>query len=326
MAVNINDLPALIPNFLNDFSRIETEVSKFVLGQPVVVREILTALFCGGHVLLEGMPGVGKTWLARTLSDVFEAHFSRIPFTPDLMPADIIGTYVIMETPQGRRTFEFQRGPLFGNFVLADQINRATPKTQSAMLEAMETGKVSVSTEEFRMDAPFMVMATQNPLELEGTFPLPESQLDRFFYKIKVQMPDEGCLMRIAVASTSSERIKPARVCDSNRLAKMQEMVRAASVPTDLLALIVKLAAATNPQSPTAPGSVKQYVRYGVGPRGIQTAVMAAKFNAILDGRVEANRNDLQSAIAPAFRHRIFLNYEGMAELVDTDRIIADLG
>lgn len=326
MAVNINDLPALIPNFLNDFSRIETEVSKFVLGQPVVVHEILSALLCGGHVLLEGMPGVGKTWLARTLSDVFEAHFSRIPFTPDLMPSDIIGTYVIMETPQGRRTFEFQRGPLFGNFVLADQINRATPKTQSALLEAMETGKVTVSTEEFRMDAPFMVMATQNPLELEGTFPLPESQLDRFFFKIKVQMPDEASLMRIASASTSSERIKPARVCDANRLAKMQDMVRAVAVPTDLLALIVKMAAATNPQSPTAPASVKQYVRYGVGPRGIQAAVLAAKFNAILDGRTEANRNDLQTAIVPAFRHRIFLNYEGMAELVNTDLIIADLG
>lgn len=323
MAVSVHDLPGLVQNFQSDFAKIETEVSKYVLGQSESVRNALAALFCGGHLLLEGMPGVGKTWLAKCLAEVFDAHFSRIPFTPDLMPADIIGSYVIMEE-QGRRTFEFQRGPIFGNFVLADQVNRAMPKTQSALLEAMESGQVTVSTESFRMESPFMVIATQNPLEMEGTFPLPESQVDRFFYKLKMSMPNEEGILKIATAATSTERLRPAKVCDAGRLGKLQEMVRAVTISTDLVAGIVKAAVATDPRA-SANKNVKQYVRYGVGPRGIQAAVMGAKFNALVDGRVDCSKADVKASLLPAFRHRIFLNYEGIAEMIDTDSIVNEL-
>ena len=314
-----------LEGFRKDFDALRREIGKVVVGQEQVVDGVLTAVVTGGHVLIEGVPGLGKTTLVETLADVLQVSFQRIQFTPDLMPADLIGTYVVMETSQGRRTFEFQKGPLFSHVVLADQINRGTPKTQSALLEAMEGGSVSVSNETFQLPAPFFVIATQNPLEMEGTFPLPEPQLDRFLLKLLVGPPSVGQIEQILDRTTEGEPPVVMAVVDGPRILQMREIARRVPIAPDLRRLGVTAVVATHPDHDRAPEMVRRFVRYGSSPRGAQALVLAAKVRAVVDGRGEVSRDDLQAVAHGTLRHRLVLNFEGQAEAVRPDRIIDDV-
>jgi len=308
--------------FRKDFDALRREIGKVVVGQEQVVDAMLTAMVSGGHLLLEGVPGVGKTLLVETLAKVLEVSFQRIQFTPDLMPADLIGTYVVMETPQGRRTFEFHKGPLFSHVILADQINRGTPKTQSALLEAMEGESISVSSETFQLPQPFFVMATQNPLEMEGTFPLPEPQLDRFFFKVLVEPPSVQQIEEILQRTTEGEPPGVMAVADGRRILQMRQIARRVPVAAELRHLAALLVAATHPGHQQAPQSVRQFVRYGSSPRGAQALVLAAKVRAVTEGRAEAWREDLRAVAHPALRHRLILNFEGQGEEIPSDLLI----
>jgi len=311
--------------FRKDFDALRREIGKVVVGQEEVVDAMLTAVLSGGHLLLEGVPGVGKTLLVETLARVLEVSFQRIQFTPDLMPADLIGTYVVMETPQGRRTFEFHKGPLFSHVILADQINRGTPKTQSALLEAMEGESISVSSETFQLPQPFFVMATQNPLEMEGTFPLPEPQLDRFFFKVLVEPPSVPQIEEILQRTTEGEPPGVIAVVDGRRILQMRQIARLVPIAADLRHLAALLVAATHPGHQQAPEMVRRLVRYGASPRGAQALVLAAKVRAVTEGRAEASREDLRAVAHPALRHRLILNFEGQGEDIPPDRLIDDV-
>ncbi len=319
------ELETLLARFRTDFEALRHELGKRVVGQAEIVDGVLTALVCGGHVLLEGLPGTGKTLLARTLGDVLDLRFHRIQCTPDLVPTDIIGTYVIMETPQGRRSFEFQRGSLFANLVLADQVNRATPKTQAAMLEAMDERTVTVATEVFLLPQPHFILATQNPQELEGTFPLPEAQIDRFMFKLVVPPPTPDEIEEILKRTTDPEPLEPRKVADGRRIEEMAALVREVAIADDVRRWAVSVVAATQPQSPLAPQSVGEYVRYGAGPRGARAMVLGAKVRAILDGRCRVAIDDLRAAALGALRHRIQLNFEGQADNVPTDQLVEEV-
>ncbi len=308
--------------FRSDFESLRREVGKAFVGQTEVVEGVLTALVIGGHVLIEGLPGMGKTSLAHTLADVLDTSFQRIQCTPDLMSADIIGTYVIMETPEGRRTFEFQRGPLFSNIVLADQITRAMPKTQSAMLEAMDDTTVTVSTETFELPLPYFVIATQNPLELEGTFPLPEAQLDRFLFKLTMARPTPEELETILDRTTESEAVIIQPIVDGPRILEMGELVRHVKIGTDLRRKAIRLVTSTDPSDSTAPEVVQRYVAHGAGPRGAQALILAAKTQALLAGRSEVAPGDVRRIAATALRHRIALNFDGQAEGIAPDALV----
>ncbi|NQT17644.1 MAG: MoxR family ATPase [Planctomycetes bacterium] len=301
------------------------EIGKVIVGQKEVIRGVLTALVAGGHVLLEGLPGTGKTALVGTLADVVELGFQRIQCTPDLMPTDIIGTYVIMESAQGRRSFEFQKGPLFSNLVLAEQINRTTPKTQSALLEAMDEASITVSTETFPLPEPFFLVATQNPLEMEGTYPLPEAQIDRFFCKLVVRPPDADEMEEILDRTTEAADVITRKIVDGRRIGEMGELVRKVPIAVDVRRWAISVVAATQPDSDGATESVKRYVRYGCGPRGAQAMVLAAKIRAILEGRFNVSTEDLRSVGHAALRHRVVLNFEGQGENVQTDAILDDV-
>jgi MoxR-like ATPase len=300
---------------------IEAEVGRVIVGQRDLVRQTLTGLLANSHVLLEGVPGLGKTMLVRTIADVIDCTFNRIQFTPDLMPADITGTNILIEEG-GQRIFKFQPGPIFANLVLADEINRATPKTQSSLLEAMQEHQVTVARNRYPLDPPFFVLATQNPLEMEGTYPLPEAQLDRFLFKVMVPFPSETDLITIMDRTTGSESASAQKVATASEIVEMQRLARAVPIAPHITAYAVSILAATHPDQPRAPELVREYVRYGASPRGAQALVTAGKIFALLDGRFNVSVDDIRAVALPSLRHRIILNFEGEAEGITTEAAV----
>jgi MoxR-like ATPase len=311
--------------FRSDFDRLRTEVGKVIVGHREIVDETLLALVAGGHVLLEGVPGLGKTLLVKTLSDALHLQFQRVQFTPDLMPADILGTTVVLESDGGGKRFEFQPGPVFSNLVLADEINRATPKTQSALLEAMQEHSVTIGGTTHKLPEPYFVLATQNPLEMEGTYPLPEAQLDRFFCKLLVKFPTADDLEMILDRTTETHRPFAQPVLHGERILEMTRMAREIPIAPEVRRYGIALVLGTHPDHELASPLVKRYVRYGSSPRGAQALILSGKIRAILDGRYHVARDDLRAAAASVLRHRMILNFEGQADGVAPDAIVADL-
>jgi MoxR-like ATPase len=316
---------AQIESFRNTYSALRAEIGKVIVGHDAIVEGTLISLFAGGHVLLEGVPGLGKTLLVRTLSEVLDLSFNRIQFTPDLMPADILGTNIVMETAGGRREFQFQRGPIFAHLILADEINRATPKTQSALLEAMQEHQVTAGGELRRLNEPFFVMATQNPIDQEGTYPLPEAQLDRFFFKILVGYPSAEDLAEVLTRTTTRAKIQVQKVLNREALIELMDMVREVPVASHVKDYAVRLVLATHPKTDTAAPMATQYLRFGSSPRGGQTLVLAGKVRALIDGRFNVSFDDIEAVAAPALRHRLILNFEAEAEGITTDHIIGQV-
>jgi MoxR-like ATPase len=314
-----------IQQFRQAHAAVRAEIGKVMVGQDTVVEGTLVALFAGGHVLLEGVPGLGKTLLVRTLGEALDLSFSRIQFTPDLMPADILGTNIVMEVPGGRREFQFQRGPIFAHLVLADEINRATPKTQSALLEAMQEHQVTAGGEIRKLVEPFFVMATQNPIDQEGTYPLPEAQLDRFFFKIIVGYPTADELTEVLSRTTTGAGAKVERVLTREALLDLMKLVREVPVASHVKDYAVRLVLATHPKTETASPIASQYLRFGSSPRGGQTLLLAGKVRALTDGRFNVSFDDIQAVAATALRHRLILNFEAEAEGVTTDHIIGQI-
>ena len=306
-------------------SAVEREIGRFIVGQRALIRQTLMTMLAGGNALLEGVPGLGKTMLVRTMSEVMDIQFSRIQFTPDLMPADIVGTNIITEDENGIRRFQFEAGPIFSNLLLADEINRATPKTQSAMLEAMQERTVTVAKEIHKLPKPFFVLATQNPLEMEGTYPLPEAQLDRFFFKIDVPFPSVEELATIAERTTGGEVIQLQKVADGPTIIAMQQLAREVPVASHVTAYAARLVGATHPDNQHAPDAVRQFVRFGSSPRGMQAMILAGKILALLDGRFNVAFDDIKQVAKPALRHRLILNFEAQAEGVSADWIVDQL-
>jgi MoxR-like ATPase len=316
-----------ISEFVRLARQVEIELRKVIVGQHEVVRDVLIALFAGGHILLEGVPGLGKTLLVRTLGDVLSLRFSRIQFTPDLMPADIVGTTIVSEDLDGRRALRFQAGPVFANIVLADEINRATPKTQSALLEAMQENTVSSGEATRTLPLPFFVLATQNPLEMEGTYPLPEAQLDRFFFKVLVPFPRHADLEEIlqrTIRPAAPERT-PKPVAAAADVERMLRVAREVVVAPHLATYAVRIILATHPKENASPATVKQYVRHGASPRGLQALVAGAQVRALLEDRFNVSREDIQSVALPALRHRLILGFEAQADGVTADRLVGDV-
>ena len=304
---------------------IETEVAKAIVGQHDLIRSVLTCLLCEGHALLEGVPGLGKTQLLKALSSAVDLHFSRIQFTPDLMPADIVGTQIIEEGEDGHRSFRFQPGPVFASFVLADEINRATPKTQSALLEAMAERTVTAGGTTRQLPRPFLVMATQNPLEQEGTYPLPEAQLDRFLIKAVVPFPSATELLGVLRLTTGSHVPNVQRVVEAESMMQMVAFTRTVPVAEHVMEHAVNLVLATHPDHPSSPDRVKSLARFGASPRGAQALVLVGKANAVLAGRPNVSTEDIRSAVLPVLRHRIGLGYEAAGDGVTTDDLLADV-
>ncbi len=318
-------MEARAEGFRTAHAKIKREIAKVIVGHDDIVEGVLTCLFIGGHALLEGVPGLGKTLLIRTLADAIDLDFNRIQFTPDLMPADIIGTNMVMELDDGRRVFEFQPGPIFSQIVLADEINRATPKTQSAMLEAMQERSVTVGGKVHRLKAPFFVMATQNPIEQEGTYPLPEAQLDRFLLKLVVGYSSREELSEILDRTTKRTTARAEKVIDAETMLEMQELVREVLVAPNVQDYAIRLALATHPKGPFAAPATNQYSRWGSSPRGVQTMVLAAKVRALLEGRYNVGYEDLRRVYLPSLRHRVLLNFEAQAEGIDPDDVLVKL-
>lgn len=314
-----------IQQFASDFFRVEEEIGSVIIGQKELVRNVLTAMVAGGNVLLEGMPGLGKTQLVKAVGDAVDLEFSRIQFTPDLMPADVTGTTVMNREENGNMSFVFRKGPIFANLVLADEINRATPKTQSALLEAMQEHTVTGGSQTYRLEEPFFVLATQNPLETEGTYPLPEAQMDRFLFKLDVAFPNKEELMRIVLTTTDGKVHRASKVMDGKRLLQMREIAQQVPVAEPVAEYLMDLILKTHPENQEAPEVVRQYVRYGASPRGAQAVLQAARIFALLAGRYHVAYEDIKQAAKPALRHRIFLNFEGMAEGKTSDEIIEAL-
>jgi MoxR-like ATPase len=322
------DAPATsvsVEEFSEKSQAIINEVHKVIVGQENLIRQVLICIVSGRHALLEGVPGLGKTMLIRTLSEAMSLRFSRIQFTPDLMPSDIVGTDILEERENGRRDFRFQPGPVFANMVLADEINRATPKTQSSMLEAMQEKMVTVANETYYLEPPFFVLATQNPLEMEGTYPLPEAQLDRFMFKVNVPFPSAAELVEIFNRTTSFSDAQLNPVVDGPTIVAMGELALQVPIPSHVSEYVARLVVATHPESPNATDMVRQYVRYGSSPRGGQSLILGAKVNALLEGRYNVAFDDVKSIAPASLRHRLLLNFEGQAEGITTDTVIADL-
>jgi MoxR-like ATPase len=311
--------------FCEDVRRLEGEIGKMIVGHEAVVEGVVMALLAGGHALLEGVPGLGKTMLVKTLSEAIDVSFSRIQFTPDLMPADILGTNMIVEDENGAKYFDFQKGPIFAHIVLADEINRATPKTQSALLEAMQEQSVTVAKTTYTLEKPFFVLATQNPLEMEGTYPLPEAQLDRFFFKLKVTFPGREALHVIMDRTTRDETPHPEKVVSKERVLEMRELVRRVPLSRSVQDYAIRVVQATHPETDEATPMVKKFVRYGSSPRGAQAVLLGAKIKALLDGRYAASVDDIRKVATPALRHRMILNFEGDAEGIAADDILVEI-
>src|SRR5215468_9285553 len=314
-----------VQQFIAGFQSLRSEVRKVIVGHDDVITHVLIVLFAGGHVLLEGVPGLGKTLLIKTLAESLELTFSRIQFTPDLMPGDIIGTNIIVEDPTGRKHFQFQRGPIFGNILLADEVNRATPKTQSALLEGMQEGSVTVSGTGNPLPSPFFVLATQNPIEMEGTYPLPEAQLDRFIFKLRVQYPALEELVEIIERTTHVREVEVHRIMTGPQVLSYRELVREIPIASHVRDLASLIVLATHPQWDRAPEPARRFVRYGASPRGAQALVLGAKVRALSEGRLNVSVEDLRAIALPALRHRLILNFEGEAEGIDPDRLITQL-
>jgi MoxR-like ATPase len=322
--------PASQPSMkLDEFSalarQIENEVAKVIVGQREVVRSAIICILAGRHALLEGVPGLGKTMLIRTLADVLDLQFSRIQFTPDLMPADITGTDILEENDQGVKIRRFQAGPIIANLILADEINRATPKTQSAMLEAMQEKTVTVGGRRYDLEEPFFVLATQNPLEMEGTYPLPEAQLDRFLFKVNVGYPSVTDLVTILERTTGMENVQPSRIANSAQILAMRQLALSTPAASHVTEYAARLIVASHPESELATDMVKKFVRVGASPRGAQALIIGAKVNALLEGRFNVAFDDVDAVALGALRHRILLNFEGQAEGVSTDELVRDL-
>lgn len=311
--------------FAQRYKAVRDQLGRVIVGHSDIVHGVLTCLFVGGHCLLEGVPGLGKTLLVRTLAETLDLDFSRIQFTPDLMPADILGTNMVVETLEGKRTFEFQKGPLFTQICLADEINRATPKTQSAMLETMQEQKVSIAGKVFPMKLPFFVMATQNPIEQEGTYPLPEAQLDRFFFKLVVGYSNREELAAIIDRTTRGVSVKPEKVMDGTEILRWQQLVREVIIAPHVQDYIVRLTLATHPNGPFAQPVTNQYLRWGSSPRGAQTVTLAAKVRALLSGRYNVSFDDIRRVYLPAMRHRVILNFEAAAEGIEPDQVLTEI-
>jgi MoxR-like ATPase len=314
-----------IASFRQSYAALRAEIGKVIVGHDAIVEGTLIAVLAGGHVLLEGVPGLGKTLLVRTLSEVLDLSFNRIQFTPDLMPADILGTNMVMETAAGRREFEFQRGPIFAHLILADEINRATPKTQSAMLEAMQEKSVTAGGEIRKLVEPFFVLATQNPIDQEGTYPLPEAQLDRFFFKLVVGYPSAAELTEVLTRTTEGARAEVNKVLDREALIDLQRLVRQVPVATHVKDYAVRLVLATHPKTETAAPIANQYLRFGSSPRGGQCLLLAGKVRALTHGRFNVSFDDIQAVATAALRHRLILNFEAEAEGITTDQIVAQI-
>ena len=310
--------------FREAFERLRTEMSKILVGQEDVIRSVLTAFFAEGHALLEGAPGLGKTAIVRTLAAAAGLRFSRVQFTPDLMPSDIIGTNLIIEDQHGTKRFQFEPGPVFANIILADEVNRATPKTQSALLEAMQERQVTIAGQQHRMPRPFLVLATQNPIEMEGTYPLPEAQLDRFLLKLNVQYPGADELHEI-LNRTTREHFPTISTVPLESLESLRELVRAVPVVREIEARAVQLVLATHPERSEAVPLAKKFVRYGASPRGAQALILCAKVSALLDGRYHVAKEDIDMWALPALRHRLIINFEGEAEGITAERVVAEV-
>ncbi|MBK8023576.1 MAG: MoxR family ATPase [Chloroflexi bacterium] len=314
-----------LEHFSETAQKIEAEVRRVIVGQTDVIRSVLICVLAGRHALLEGVPGLGKTMLIRSLADALELNFSRIQFTPDMQPADITGTDILEDSPDGRgKTRRFQPGPVFANLLLADEINRATPKTQSALLEAMQERTVTIANRSYPLEPPFFVLATQNPLEMEGTYPLPEAQLDRFMFKIEVRYPSVQDLMIILDRTTGAENPVSGKVADGKEVIAMGNLALQIPVEPAVSEYVARLIVATHPEDASASPLVRQFVRYGASPRGAQALVLGGKINALLDGRLNVSYKDIEAVAPSALRHRLLLNFEGTAEGISPDAVVQD--
>jgi MoxR-like ATPase len=311
--------------FTDRYKTVFQQLSRVIVGHHEIVHGVLTALFVGGHCLLEGVPGLGKTLLVRTLSQTLDLDFSRVQFTPDLMPADILGTNMIVEDQVGHREFQFQKGPIFTQILLADEINRATPKTQSALLEAMQERSVSIAGHVYRLKEPFFVLATQNPIEQEGTYPLPEAQLDRFFFKLRVEYSSREELNAIIERTTKGVVVEPEKVMDGAEIVRWQQLVREVILAPHVQDYVARLTLATHPGGPFALPITNQYLRWGSSPRGAQTLTLAAKVRALLTGRFNVSFEDIRRVYLPAMRHRVILNFEAEAEGIEPDKVLLEI-
>ncbi|GLB59381.1 AAA family ATPase [Cytobacillus sp. NCCP-133] len=306
-------------------AKVKDEIQSFIVGQEEVVEQVLWSIFAGGHVLLEGFPGLGKTMLIKTISEVLDLKFSRIQFTPDIMPSDITGTMLLQPDDAGRQTFSFHRGPLFANIILADEINRATPKTQSALLEAMGEKTVTIMGETKKMEQPFFVLATQNPIDMEGTYPLPEAQTDRFLCKVNVKYPTKEELKQIALRTTGAQVTHLKKTAGLDDVISLQVLAREILISNEVLDYAVWLITATHPDSEEAPELVREFVQHGSGPRGLQSLINMAKARALCSGRFHASIGDIKNVAKPVLRHRLILNFEGEAADITADSIIEEL-
>jgi MoxR-like ATPase len=325
---SVDEIEQRIVNARRTFDGLRAEMARMIVGHEELVEQVFIALVCGGHCLLEGVPGLGKTLMVRSLGETLSLSFSRIQFTPDLMPADITGTNMLTDDPSGRKIFEFQRGPLFAHIVLADEINRATPKTQSALLEAMQEQSVTVGGKMHRLENPFMVLATQNPIEMEGTYPLPEAQVDRFFFKLLLQFPSRAELSRIADLTTAAPPSALREVLDAAGILQMRQWVREVPLADVVKDYAVRLVLSTHPQQKQANGAgglAQRFVMYGSSPRGLQSLILAAKGRALLAGRPNVSFDDIRSLLLPSLRHRLILNLEADAEGVNAEKILSEV-
>jgi MoxR-like ATPase len=308
-----------------NYGQIANELAKIIVGQKTLIQHLFICLLCGGHALIEGVPGLGKTLIVRSLSKILDLAYSRIQFTPDLMPADILGTNIVKEDGNGNRFFEFYKGPIFGQLILADEINRASPKTQSALLEAMQEGKITVFGSQYKLEPPFMVLATQNPIEMEGTYPLPEAQIDRFFFKLKINYPNQEELHKILDKTTEDYRYKLNRVVGADTILKMKSLVKKVPVASHVKDFTTRLVLATHPANDHATDKIKEYILFGASPRGMQSLILAGKVSALINSRYNVSLDDIKAVAKPALRHRMALNIRGETEGVDTDELVDEI-